>query len=67
MLPCPFCGCKMEAETQFLFDTNQGTKWGHVTCPQCAACGPEVRTDYGPVEDWKDKAIEEWNTRAEVK
>lgn len=55
--PCPFCGHKPAIE--FLHHTD-GEKWGAV----CCCCnGPEVRTGYGPVEEWRDAAIKEWNTR----
>ena len=57
LLPCPFCG-----EVPTSFDTDQGTKWGHVYCGG-GAYGPEVRTGYEPAERWKENAIAAWNTR----
>lgn len=59
--PCPFCGETPDIESELTFQSNQGTKWGFVVC--CCQ-GPEVRTGYGPLEDWREDAIEEWNTRA---
>ena len=44
------------------FVLTQGTKWGHYQCG-CTARGPEVRTEYQPVEKWAEEAIKEWNDR----
>lgn len=58
---CPFCGQTPDIAHPYTFQSNQGTKWGYVVC--CCQ-GPEVRTGYGPVEEWRDDAITAWNTRA---
>ncbi len=62
--PCPFCGFIFYESVSSWFNTNQGTKWGFVSCPKCAAQGPEVRTHYSE-DEWWPEAIEEWNTRAD--
>jgi hypothetical protein len=63
--PCPFCGFIPSREA-VSFGSNQGTKWGFLTCPRCAAQGPEVRTNYQEWDVWCNKAIKEWNQRAGV-
>ena len=50
-------------------DETQGFKWGGVSCGDCGARGPEVRTGYyidpGPKRtEWEADAVEEWNKRA---
>lgn len=62
-LSCPFCG-HVPTDEDANFETNQGTKWGFLVCPQCCAMGPEVRTGYGPPATWKAEAIAAWNRRA---
>jgi Lar family restriction alleviation protein len=57
--PCPFCGHTPDINNPNTFQESQGTKWGAVVC----GC-TEVRTGYGPLEDWKDDAIKAWNRRA---
>jgi Lar family restriction alleviation protein len=61
--PCPFCGEKYVTTE---FDRGQGDKWGYASCDVCAACGPEVRTNYDREPDgpWHSEAIAAWNTRA---
>jgi Lar family restriction alleviation protein len=61
LLPCPFCGATPDASEESTFRLTDGFKWGAVAC---CGTGPEVRTGYGEVADWKDAAIEAWNTRA---
>lgn len=60
--PCPWCGRIPQDEPASFVDT-QGTKWGALICGNCSATGPEVRTGYRPLDQWKEKAIEEWNNR----
>ena len=59
--PCPFCGETPDVNDPATFQMNQGTKWGFVVC---CCNGPEVRTEYQPVEHWKAEAIAAWNRRA---
>ncbi len=59
--PCPFCGETPDYDDPHTFDCDQGTKWGFV---QCCCRGPDVRTGYGPLEEWRDDAIKAWNERA---
>jgi Lar family restriction alleviation protein len=63
--PCPFCGEKYVTTE---FDRGQGDKWGYASCDVCAACGPEVRTNYDREPDgpWHSEAIAAWNTRADA-
>lgn len=61
--PCPFCGETPDVNDERTFQDSQGAKWGSVVC---CCTGPEVRTWYGPVAEWKDAAIAEWNKRAET-
>jgi len=58
--PCPFCGDVPDVDNPATFQSNQGTKWGFVVC---CCNGPEVRTGYGPVDEWKAEAIAAWNQR----
>jgi hypothetical protein len=55
LLNCPFCG-----EVPTGFDTISNGKWGFV---QCCISGPEVRASYAPLEEWRERAIAEWNDR----
>lgn len=59
--PCPFCGETPDADNPDTFQSSQGRKWGYVVC--CGQ-GPEVRTGYRPVSEWKDDAIAWWNSRS---
>lgn len=59
LLPCPFCGGS--AAYQRLRD---GSKYGAYECGECGAQGPDVRTGYGPEEEWRDKATAAWNERS---
>ena len=61
--PCPFCGETPDINGEWTFQSDQGDKWGHVVC--CCR-GPEVRTGYRPVSEWRDKAIAAWNDRANI-
>ena len=61
LLPCPFCGSYLDSEDPAVFRETDGPKWGAVVC---CITGPEVRTGYGPLEDWRDEAIAEWNKRS---
>lgn len=61
--PCPFCGAIPDVDNPNTFQETDGPKWGAVVC---CGTGPEVRTGYGPVEDWRDDAIDEWNKRADT-
>lgn len=58
--PCPFCGLTPNIDDESSFRSSQGGKWGNVVC--CCE-GPEVRTNYKPLESWKEDAIKEWNRR----
>jgi Lar family restriction alleviation protein len=60
--PCPFCGATPDIDNPVTFQSDCGSKWGFVVC--CCR-GPQIRTSYGPVEEWRDEAIEAWNQRAE--
>lgn len=53
LLPCPFCGCK---EIYVILLSGHGTA---ASCERCEAQGP-----YGHDGD---KAVSEWNTRADVR
>ena len=57
---CPFCGATPDINSPHTFRCDQGDKWGFV---ECCCRGPEVRTDYMPLESWRDDAISAWNTR----
>lgn len=59
LLPCPFCGGA--AAYQRLRD---GSKYGAYECGECGAQGPDVRTGYGPEEEWREKATAAWNERS---
>lgn len=61
VIPCPFCGQTPDIDNPATFDADQGDKWGHIVC--CCS-GPEVRTNYMPLEYWKQDAINAWNERA---
>jgi hypothetical protein len=61
LLPCPFCGELLDANNPDTFATINTPKYGAV---MCCITGPEVRTQYKPLEHWRDAAIEAWNTRA---
>ena len=63
--PCPFCGETPNTESEISFPTNGGFKWGTLQCG-CGARGPDVRTDYRPWTEWREKAIGKWNHRADV-
>jgi Lar family restriction alleviation protein len=65
--PCPFCGGELGITTSF--DHEQGDKWGYASCGECAARGPEVRTQYAREHDapWHYEAIAAWNTRTKTK
>ena len=62
LLPCPFCG-DVPVSLYGVHAGERSDKWGGV---QCCIQGPEVRTGYGPVEDWRDDAVRAWNTRADL-
>ena len=66
-LPCPFCGGENVA-------VHEGTsfRWRYAGCEECGASAGEVRIQTcgeGTHEEWeseaRNRAIEEWNTRAE--
>jgi hypothetical protein len=57
---CPFCGDTPNIEDPNTFRVTQGGKWGALTC--CSE-GPEVRTSYAPLTEWRKDAIKEWNSR----
>jgi len=59
--PCPFCG-EVPFDKPEYFDTRYGTKWGFVFCG-CGCSGPEIRTGYGKLKEWKQDAIDAWNER----
>lgn len=65
--PCPFCGYAIDDGDVPLFGSNQGFKWGYVECGDCGATGPEVRTNYGDLEEWGASAVKEWNHRVDPK
>lgn len=58
--PCPWCGQSPDVTNEAAFRLTDGEKYGAL---QCCGIGPEVRTDYKPVEHWKARAIEAWNER----
>lgn len=64
LLPCPFCGNTPDVDEPETFQTPVTCKWGCVTC---CCYGPDVRTGYGPLKDWKADAIKAWNKRAALK
>lgn len=60
--PCPFCG----SSTQYYdFLPDSGRKYGSVVCANCAARGPDVRTNYvnEGKQPWHESADREWNNR----
>ena len=61
--PCPFCGDTPGEDAHTL--TDGGFKYGAIQC-SCGAMGPDVRTEYKDWPHWKDAAIREWNTRADL-
>lgn len=62
--PCPWCGKVPDVNDPrtFWVDDSVGGKWGAV---QCCGIGPDVRTGYGPVAEWREEAIAAWNHRAD--
>lgn len=60
--PCPWCLMVPDITDPNTFRLTDGSKWGAL---QCCGTGPEVRTGYGPVEEWREDAIEAWNNREE--
>lgn len=74
---CPFCGHLGDPNSPTCYDAHEGTKWGSFVCSSCGAIGPDVRTEYaawdaprknldGGFETWGNRAISEWNTRADI-
>ena len=61
LLPCPFCGDTPDINNVATFTETNGSKWGAVSC---CCYGPEVRTGYRPLAEWRDAAIAAWNRRA---
>lgn len=59
--PCPWCG-STTPPIQVLTD---GYKWGALSCSDCGATAPEVRTGYAEDVLWYDAALEAWNKRPE--
>jgi hypothetical protein len=62
--PCPFCGITYE-NPEYTFSVNGGMKYGCRICPNCGACGPDVRTN-SKIEDrqlWMDEADRLWDER----
>jgi Lar family restriction alleviation protein len=59
LLPCPFCGGSSVYQR-----LRDGSKYGAYECGECGAQGPDVRTGYGPEEEWRDKATAAWNERS---
>lgn len=68
-LPCPFCGSK-------LFEVGEGStfRWRVPSCGECGATSGEVRIDTlsDKTQEQKElecrqRAIEQWNTRAELR
>ena len=57
--PCPWCGSTMPPSQR----ETDGSKWGALSCSECSATAPEVRTGYGPFPTWYDDALEAWNDR----
>ena len=57
--PCPWCGSTMPPTQR----ETDGAKWGALTCAECSAIAPEVRTGYGPPETWYADALAAWNER----
>lgn len=62
-LPCPWCGKVPDTSNpnSFWLDDATGGKWGAV---QCCCIGPDIRTGYSPLVEWRDEAIDAWNERA---
>ena len=62
--PCPWCGSTIPPKQKY----TDGLKWGALSCEECNAAGPEVRTGFLAKEEWYDDALAEWNDRpAEAK
>lgn len=61
---CPFCGCRVDVNSETFFRQTDGPKWGAVMCGGCGALGPEVRTGYADWKIWRESALKEWNQRA---
>ena len=57
--PCPWCGSTMPPSQR----ETDGAKWGALSCSECSATAPEVRTGYGPFPTWYDDALKAWNDR----
>ena len=57
--PCPWCGSTMPPSQR----ETDGSKWGALSCSECSATAPEVRTGYGPFPTWYDDALKAWNDR----
>lgn len=65
-LPCPFCGETPDISIDKTFQLVEGGyKWGALGCA-CGCYGPDVRTSYQPIAQWKADAIKAWNTRAQT-
>jgi len=56
---CPFCG-QIPTNKDKWFDTNTAGKWGYV---QCCGQGPDIRAGYRELHEWKQEALDAWNTR----
>jgi len=63
VLPCPWCGKVPDLNDTRTFRETEGPKWGALVC---CCIGPEVRTGYRPVDEWRDAAITAWNDRVQA-
>ena len=64
--PCPFCGRSPTRRSLRHFQASGpfGVA-GSVVCSGCLAKGPAIDVPSGESwEEWRDRAIEEWNKRA---
>ena len=57
---CPWCGKVPDITDDKGFVSTDGEKWGALAC---CGTGPEIRTGYRPVSEWKAAAIAAWNDR----
>ena len=76
MKPCPGCGETPAPEAPSTYYVDDAPldvdwerkrigKWARVVCG-CGWSAPEVHTGYGPLSEWSEDAITEWNRRVQA-
>ncbi len=67
--PCPFCGTPLDSNWEGVFEQDVTGSFGAVYCSICEIHGPKTPIVYSDkdtdlYDEWKEKAIQKWNTRA---